>query len=142
MMKKVIWLILVLIVGVLLGVSITANAKKNEDNTRENLIGEIIQMGGQAMAWYRTPAMYGGGGYAEELPVETVYMIAEFIEPSSQYGVIETTHGIYTLSLDDWELSIEGRGKGRKVIQSRGTVMLNAGEDSGVTILPVSEVYK
>ena len=142
MIKRIVWLLLVLIVGVLIGYSINSTTQKNEDHTRENLIAEILRMGGEAKAWYRTPAMDGGGGSAEELPQEALYMIAEFIDPVSKYGVIETAHGIYSLTLDELELTIEGRGKGKKIIQSRGTVMLNAGEDSGVTILPVSEVYK
>ena len=142
MMKSVLWLILVLIIGVLIGYSINTTHQTNEDKTREHLISDILNMGGQAKAWYRTPEADGGGGYAEELPEETVYMIAEFIDPESKYGVIETAYGIYTLTLDEWELAIDGRGKGKKSIQSRGVVMLDAGEDGGVMILPVSEEYK
>ena len=142
MMKKLLWLALVLVIGFLIGYSITTTSQKNEDHTRDNLISEIVKMGEQAKAWYRTPAMDGGGGYTEELPMETVYMIAEFIDPESKYGVIETDNGIYTLTLDGWELIIDGRGKGEKVIQSSGSIILNAGEEGKVAIKSVSEVHK
>jgi len=141
-MKKVVWLILVLIVGVLIGYSISNSKYKIQTHSRENLINEIIIFGGEAKAWYRTPAIEGGGGNADVLPIDAVTLITAFIDPKAEFGVIETEYGFYTLTLEGWVLSIDGRAKSKNVIQSSGVINLNDGEEAGVTILPVQEIHK
>ena len=53
----------VIVVGAAVAVGIQMFDTQADNQTRNALVVESMQMAVQAQAWYRTPSMMGGGGY-------------------------------------------------------------------------------
>ena len=87
----------VIVVGAAVAVGIQMFDTQADNQTRNALVVESMQMAVQAQAWYRTPQMMGGGGYrASNIDINK---IAKYINNNAELNVIDLDGlGVFTLA--------------------------------------------
>jgi len=96
----------VIVVGTAIAVGIQMFDTQLENSTRSALAAELMQQGAQAQAYYRTPAMMGGGGHGKingvvDMTNITAEKIAMYINRgANNTNVYRNLHGEFTLTVD------------------------------------------
>ena len=104
----------VIVVGAAVAVGIQMFDTQADNQTRNALVVESMQMAVQAQAWYRTPSMMGGGGY--QVGNINIAKIARYINnQADSNGVIELDGtGVFVIQQGTGtELTITGRDSGQ-----------------------------
>jgi hypothetical protein len=120
----------VIVVGAAIAVGIQMFDTQADNQTRQALVVEVMNMAVQAQAWYRTPSMMGGGGEFTDAVVSAtqVNFIARSINNQAEAGVITNSVGTFTIAAGEsnLEIIITGEAHGMRGITVEGSVFLNA----------------
>jgi hypothetical protein len=131
----------VIVVGAAVAVGIQMFDTQSQNASRQAIASEIVQMAAQAQAWYRTPAMMGGGGNEtnDDGPVIDLDKMGPYINSTydTEDATISNVNATYTLVNDNGELTISAVSKTDATIFVNARIDLTAKKgDSGVKINP------
>jgi hypothetical protein len=124
--QQVIMIVLsVIVVGAAIAVGIAMFDTQSENSLRQSMAAEMLYMGIQARAFYRTPVMMGGAGYDPNKV--TAAKVVNYIDHSVKgTNLLYTEIGFYTFQFDTNtstnELYITGEPKDRIGLSWWGTM--------------------
>ena len=134
----------VIVVGAAIAVGIQMFDTQADNQTRNALVVESMQMGVQAQAFYRTPSMMGGAGFKQTgiLGTDTVLTrlalyINKYADPITADGftINIDSLGEFVFTLNGVELEIVATDGGGK-IQVHTLVKLAGGGKDGIVVNP------
>jgi len=141
----------VIVVGAAITIGIQMFDTQHQNMVKDAIVMDLQRMAAEAQAWYRTPAMSGGGGnwldrasdggLPTTPPPNALNLILQYLDRDANTGSnvnqISNENADYTFSWSAPVLTISGvRTMQGTRIESRATVTLNLGYE-GININPV-----
>lgn len=128
----------VIVVGAAVAVGIQMFDTQANNAARQAMAADIVQMGSQAQAWYRTPKMMGGAGNDSTM-VKTANLdaISKYMDSQATDAVIDNANGSYTVSIATGSVvQIAGVAASDATIYVNGAIKLTESGPDGIKVNP------